>query len=226
MKSLKSINILLVEDEPEVQENYKEVFEYFFHAVYTASNGEEALDIFEKQNIQVVFTDYMMPKLDGYELCKKLKSFNQKVPIVMISNHTDKDKLQKCIPLGLAGYLFKPLTYEDIKLFLKKFADEYKNYFENKFFVSKNIIIDFLNNQLKIEKDTYNITPLESAFLKLIVENKNTTVNYDIIFETLFDFAPSYETLVNLVYRLKKKYNIKNIKNVKNIGYTMVNIDD
>lgn len=99
-KNLKSLNILLVEDESEIQQHYKEVLGYFFHKVYTASNGIEALKIYEKENISIIFTDYEMPLMDGYELTLAIREKNKKIPITILSNHDDKEKLLKCIPLG------------------------------------------------------------------------------------------------------------------------------
>jgi DNA-binding response OmpR family regulator len=225
-KVLKLIDVLLVEDEAEIQENYKEVFKYFFNNVYVASNGKEALEIFKRRNIQAVFTDYMMPQMNGYELTLELKKINPNIPITIITNHDDRENMQKFIPLGLAGYLFKPLNYEDIKIYIENFAKVFENSQNVEYKITKNCTINFKKNFLRNEEIEYYITQLESDFLKILVTQKKDVVRYDTFYEMLYEYEPSYETLVNLVYRLKKKYNIKNIKNIKDFGYLVVDDDN
>ena len=119
LKDLKSLNALLVEDEIEIQQTFHETLKYFFNDVYVLNNGLEALNFMKSTNdVNVVFTDYEMPYMNGYELVKEIREFNKKIPITIISNHDDKEKLQKCMPLGLYGYLFKPLQYDKLKSYL------------------------------------------------------------------------------------------------------------
>jgi DNA-binding response OmpR family regulator len=219
---LKSLNILLVEDEPDIRGYYKEVFEYFFAIVYTANNGEDALEIYNNKNISAIFTDYAMPIMDGYQFIQMIRKTNQNIPITIISNYDDRDKLQKCIPLNLSGYLFKPLDYSDLKKYLHEFSEELleKGILEYK--IDEDCVLITSKNTLKIKKFNYTLTNLESLFLNLLLINKNTIVLYDIIYEYLYNFEPTLSTIKNLVYRLKTKYQFDYIKNISNVGYILV----
>lgn len=224
-KKLSSLEILFVEDEKEIQEYFKEIFEYFFKTVHIASDGQEALNIYHTKNISAIFTDYIMPKLDGYELTVQIRKIDKNIPITIISNFDDRDKLQRCIPLGLMGYLFKPLRYEDIKEYIKTHEKKILQQSSLEYKISQNSTINFSNHTLKIEEEILIVTKLESKFLELMIENKNMIVTYDTIFEYLYNFEPSFSTIKNLVYRLKTKYKIDMIKNIKDIGYILVKND-
>ncbi|NOQ30343.1 MAG: response regulator [Helicobacteraceae bacterium] len=219
---LKSLTLLLVEDDPTVQKELKETFEYFFLEVKVANNGLEALDILKENTIQVIFTDYEMPLMNGYEFIKEVRSFNAKIPITIVSNHDDREKLQKCMPLGLSGYIFKPLTYSEIKNYLSEFATNLFNsgVLEHKF--SKVHRLDFVKNILYENEKEHNITKLEYKFLMLFIRVNGKVASFDLINEELFELDITENSIKNLVYRLKNKYNFNYIKNIKEVGYVLV----
>lgn len=159
--------------------------------------------------------------MDGYELITQVRKKDKKIPITIISNHDDKEKLQKCIPLGLLGYLFKPLDYESIKNYLQEFSEKIKDFDEVTNKISNNISINIHGGFLLINKEEFPLTKLEIDFLELMSTQINRVVTYDAIYECLYSHNPSHSTIKNLVYRLKTKYDIKNIKNIKDIGYQL-----
>ena len=70
---LKSLNLLLVEDDNELRNSIKETLSIFFKNVFVAQNGLEALDIYTEKSVNLIITDYVMPTMNGYELCKKIR---------------------------------------------------------------------------------------------------------------------------------------------------------
>lgn len=220
---LKSINVLLVEDEPEIQKNLKEILEYFFANVYIANDGIEALKSIRSNNVHVIFTDYEMPNMNGYELIKEIRSFDKKIPITIISNHDDKEKLQACIPLKLSGYIFKPLSYDDLKKHLNKL---FANMIEDgtlKHNFSDTHSFCFATNTLSEKQQTYKLTKLECRFLEYMISLDGKIATFYNLYEYLYEFKPSEATVKNLIYRLKTKYNFNYIKNIKEVGYILVN---
>ena len=223
--TLKSLNVLLVEDELEIQKHLKEVLEYFFANVFVANDGLEALKVLKSNLIHVIFTDYEMPHLNGYELIKEIRSFNKKIPITVVSNHSDTEKLQACIPLGLSGYLIKPLSYKKLKNYLEKLTKdmmengsiEYDFSSKHKFLFATNILLE--------EEKQHQLTKLEASFLQLLISLDGKVATFDYIEEYLFDYDLSEGTIKNLIYRLKTKYNFDYIKNIKEVGYILVTHD-
>lgn len=159
--------------------------------------------------------------MDGYELILEIRKKDKDIPITIVSNHDDKEKLQKCIPLGLSGYLFKPINYQSIKEYLEEFSTNIQNLSNTLFELNSNTMFDISNKCLYIDGTEHLLTKLEVEFLELICKTKNKILTYDMIFESMYFYNPSHNTIKNLVYRLKKKYNISNIQNIRDIGYQL-----
>jgi DNA-binding response OmpR family regulator len=222
---LKTKNVLIVEDEEDIQQYFKDTLEFFFKKVYCALDGQKALEIYHEKNIDAIFTDYAMPVMDGYELVKSIRKINKDIPITIISNYDDRVRLQKCMTLNLSGYLFKPLDYNDIKSFLEKFSKELLEKTNENIFISKNCTLNTLNYKLVINDTEYKLTQLEIEFFKLMITRPNIVVHYEEIYSALYQFDMNITSLKNLVYRLKTKYKFDKIKNVINVGYILV-VDD
>ncbi|MDQ7060817.1 MAG: DNA-binding response regulator [Sulfurimonas sp.] len=221
LKELKNLNIILAEDDLGMQADLKEVFEYFFLNVYTASNGKEALEILDKQDIFAIFSDYSMPIMNGFELTTEVRKFDLNIPITILSNYDDRNTLQKFMSLGLEGYIFKPFYYDDIKDYLTNFAK--KIHKANKLLqtVTKKYKIDFLKNTLYMNENVYTLTKLESDFLNLLASNAEEAISYDKIITELSEYELNLLKVRDLIYRLKKKYGFNYIKNIKDLGYTL-----
>lgn len=120
-KTLKEIahdmNIMLVEDDVLLQEQLKLFLARFFACVDTASNGEEALIKYEQKEYDLIFTDLTMPYMGGIELSQKIKSINESQHIVVLSAHSESDKLIELINIGVDGFLLKPI---DVTLVIKQ----------------------------------------------------------------------------------------------------------
>lgn len=216
------MDILLVEDEVQMQQHLKDTFEYFFGHVHVANDGLEALKILKSQRVDALFTDYEMPNFSGYELIKEIRTNNKKIPITIISDHDEKDILLSCISLGLSGYLLKPLKYEVLKKFLENFAHELEKNGTLKHRFSTQHCLNIATNTLKNNTTLHVLTKMEIRFLQLMISNIGEIVSFEKMDDTLFEFEVSHNSIKNLIYRLKKKYDFNYIKNVKNVGYILV----
>jgi len=222
INQLSTLNLLLVEDEPTVQQYLKEILEYFFQHVYIADNGLEALHIMKTNPIHVIFSDYEMPKMNGYEFIKEVRSFNSKIPITIISNHDDKKKLQECIPLGLSGYIFKPITYNELKKYLEQFSHDIINAGILEHIFSSTHKLNISKSILCEGEKKYYLTQLEYKFLMIFIVLDGKVASFDLINDTLLEFDLTESAIKNLVYRLKTKYNFPYIKNIREVGYILV----
>lgn len=115
---MKSLNYLLIEDDEIERLKFVRVLKKnsYPYKLTEAKNGEEALDILEKQDApDIILLDLNMPKMNGLEFLKILKS-NPKlkyVPIIILSTSNNHRDLKQCYEEGIAGYIVKPLKYED-----------------------------------------------------------------------------------------------------------------
>lgn len=223
MKLLRSLNLLLVEDDIQICNTLKESLKYFFAKVYTAHDGVEALNIIRSDTkIDTIFTDYEMPNMNGYEMIKEIRTFDKKIPITVFSNYSDKEKMQKCMPLGLCGYLFKPLKFDDFKVYMVDLEERFDEMGLLQYSFGDDFVFDIQNVVLSSQDTTYQLTKLEGEFLKLFASLDDKVATFDMIFEHLSEFEPTKSSITDLVYRIKNKYRFTCIKNIKDIGYIVV----
>ncbi|HEY3368062.1 MAG TPA: response regulator [Symbiobacteriaceae bacterium] len=105
------LRILLIEDDPDIQKMVRLSLMYQGgHQVSVASGGEEGLSKATAENPDLILLDVMMPEMDGYETCKRLKSQpgTRHIPVVFLSARAQQTEIQKGRELGAVGYLVKP----------------------------------------------------------------------------------------------------------------------
>ena len=109
------MNLLIADDSPEFMEDLKEFLKNSGHAVFCASDGEKALQIFGNQNIDGVFCALTLPKLGGLELLKEVKSANSNKPFVMLCPQNDSEGAINALQLGACDYLIKSIQTADLQ---------------------------------------------------------------------------------------------------------------
>ncbi len=110
---LRELKVLFVEDEADLLEIITNALDSLEVEYYTATNGVEALDVFNKNpDINIIATDINMPQMDGIELIKTLKKEeNFDTPIVVMSAHTESEYITEAKNLGVKDYLCKPFDF-------------------------------------------------------------------------------------------------------------------
>jgi two-component system alkaline phosphatase synthesis response regulator PhoP len=114
--------ILLVEDEENLREILKYQLENAGYQVYTAADGMEALNLARKYKVDLIILDLMLPKLDGFTVCRLLKFSEQykKIPLIMITARTNPEDKERGLGMGADFYFTKPLNKEEL---LEKIAE-------------------------------------------------------------------------------------------------------
>jgi len=110
----KTVTILCVEDDENILIIYKELFSLVFKKVYFAKDGSEGLEVFEKEPIDIVLTDYMMPVLDGLEMCEKIRKKDSSIPIILVTAIENIEVLRRALDLHITSFLSKPFTSESL----------------------------------------------------------------------------------------------------------------
>ena len=119
LKYNNNYTVLYVEDEQDIREELSEILEYYFKNVIVAEDGVEAIELYKKNNIDLVLTDICMPKMDGLELTKQIKIDNPHTPVLVVTSHTEHHFLIDCIKLRVDGYILKPLDLDTLDAELK-----------------------------------------------------------------------------------------------------------
>jgi len=219
---LKHLTLLLVDDDTELLDTLKITFSLFFKNVLTASNGVEAIKIHEITSVDMIVTDYVMPHLNGYEFCIEIRKKDKKIPIVIMSNYSEKDKLLNSIPLQLIDYLIKPIDY---KILMKTLLSMVNKLEENSFieeFLSDTICFNIITKKLTKDNHIIPLTKSEIILLNTLLKFKNNIVTED-MFIYAFDVEKSEnsQSIKNHIYRLRKKIGLDIILNIKGVGYIL-----
>lgn len=111
--------ILVVDDDKNTRLLLRAVLEAENYTVITAENGEDALAVMDREHVDLVVLDIMMPKMDGYEFTKALRSVNNDLPILMVSAKQLPEDKHKGFIVGTDDYMTKPIDEEEMLLRIK-----------------------------------------------------------------------------------------------------------
>ena len=101
--------ILVIDDEKSIRNTLQEILEYENHKVELATNGPEGIELFEKNEFDVVLCDIKMPEMDGIEVLERILEKSNDVPVIMISGHGNIDTAVEAIKKGAYDFIEKPL---------------------------------------------------------------------------------------------------------------------
>lgn len=216
---LKSLTILYAEDDLVIQESTSRILKMFFKEVFIANNGNEAIEIYQRYKPNILMLDYVMPNLDGYQTAKLIREINKKIPIILVSAYTDKDKLLNAIELNLIKYIEKPILYDDLMNVFNSVISslEQNNLLQIK--LDEDVSYSFITKKIIKMNEEIVLTKNEILFLELLLSKANLLVSKELIETNVFEEPVDENTIRNMVYRLRKKLDSKIIVTVKDLGY-------
>jgi len=222
---IKDISILLAEDEEELREYLKEYLEIFFKRVYCASSGVVALDIYKQKKPDIILTDINMPDMDGLDLISKIRQIDQKIKIIVMSAHSEQDKLLQAIELHLETYLIKPIKNDVLKKVLLDTVDLIRQT-DKRLYLSENIFWDMQTDTLWQKKELIEIKDKETKLVKLLCSSPNHIFSAKEIFNYINKDKKEFSqnAITSLMKRLRLKLPEDIIQNIYGSGYKVIPI--
>jgi len=213
--------VLYAEDEEGIRRNVTEILELFFAEVIAVSNGEEALDAYMICKPDVLIIDIFIPKMDGLEFVSTIRKEDKKIPIVLLSAHTEQEYLWRAVELKISKYLTKPFTKDTLLKALELCAMELTDY-TAEIKVAEGYYYPF-RKIFTVNSEEKQLSKAESRLMDYLISRAGQTVSYDDIAEHLwgYDAPPGKDAIKALVKELRKKVGKTIIKNVYGIGYTL-----
>ena len=216
------MKILIVEDEAGIVQFLKQGLEEEGYDVSAALDGLAGFELFKKESFDLILLDWMLPKMNGLELCKAIRIKDKTIPIIFL---TAKDTIQETIEglkAGANDYIKKPFSFDEL---LERIKIHFRNQEENEVLTLGNIEINVDLHQVLIDKNRVALTQREFELLYYLIKNKGKVCTRTQIIEDVWDIHFDYDTGVIDVFMnsIRKKLNLKKeddyIKTIRGIGY-------
>jgi len=217
------MRILIVEDNKKLSEYIKMALEeksYSVDAVYDGEAGEKRA-VFGDYDLIVL--DIMLPKKDGFAVCRDLRQKDINLPIIMLTARGELDDRVEGLDSGADDYLVKPFELEELLARIRALLRRPKQK-EAEVLTAQDITIDNAKHRAKQNGVELKLTIKEYAVLEYLVRNKGRVLERDQILDHCWDFAfDSFSNIVDVyIKQLRQKLNDKNekyIKTIRSVGY-------
>ncbi len=223
-------HILIVEDDKNTRKLMKTIISNDGYKTFTAENGKEALDILDKDHIDLIVLDIMMPKMDGYEFTKALRYCNNNLPILMISAKQMPEDKKRGFLVGTDDYMTKPVDEEEMLLRIKALLRRSAIVNERRLTISS-VVLDY--DTLTVSRgDDVQVLPQKEFYLlyKLLSYPNKIFTRLQLMDEIWGMDSETSDTTLNVhINRLRKRfkdYPEFSLIAVRGLGYKAVRNDE
>ena len=215
--------ILVVDDESRMRKLVKDFLEKKNFRVLEAGDGEEAMDIFyEEKDIALLILDVMMPKMDGWEVCREIRK-NSKVPIIMLTARGDERDELLGFDLGVDEYISKPFSPKILVARVEAILRRTGQDTGNDVLSAGGIVIDKSAHQASVDGKPMELSFKEFELLTYFLENQGIALSREKILNSVwnYDYFGDARTIDTHVKKLRSKMGDKGeyIKTVWGMGY-------
>jgi DNA-binding response OmpR family regulator len=224
---MSKIKVLLAEDEASLGMIVKESLETRNFTVFHAKNGEEARQIYQKENPDILVLDVMMPIKDGFTVAKEVRLENKRIPIIFLTAKSQTSDVLEGFNNGGNDYLKKPFSMEELIIRMLSLLNRIALKTNTDNIQIGAFIFNYTKQTLEYFKIFETLTHREAQLLFYLFENKNEVLDRTFILNKLWgsdDFftGRSMDVFVSkLRKKLKKDSNVQ-ILNVRGFGYKLI----
>ena len=214
------MRILVVEDEHKIANSIKRGFEQETWATDVAYDGEEGYDMASSEDYDVIVLDLMLPKMDGMEICKKLRAEENHTPILMLTARGELADKVGGLNSGADDYLVKPFAFEELLARVKALARRPAEVKSVKLKVGS---LELDTNTFEVKKDSKDIelSRKEFALLEYLMRNAGRVISKENIIAHVWDYESDIlpNTVEVFIGYLRDKIGGDVIKTVRGFGY-------
>lgn len=197
------IDILIVEDTCEIAGLLRDFLHAEGYTVSVAESGERALELYEKYGAKLVVLDVMLPGIDGFAVCKRIRE-SASTPIIILSARVSKEDKLNGLILGADDYMEKPY---DVDILLAKIDGIFKRRYNSDTITCGAIVLDKAHRLVYKDGEPLRMTSMEFELLLFLMENKGITLSKDMIFNRIWgtDSFSEQQTLTVHIKWLREK---------------------
>jgi two-component system KDP operon response regulator KdpE len=225
---MRRTRILIVDDDLAIRKFVRANLEARDYETLMAADGAEALQVMEKELPDLVLLDIMMPQMDGFEVCRRLRQWSQ-VPIIMLSARGDESDKVECLDLGADDYITKPFGIEEllarVRAVLRR-TEKVRATPAQPSFTCGNLVINFAERQVSVNDREVRLTPTEYNLLQELALNANKVLTHSILLHKIWgpEYGLEKEYLRVFIGRLRKELesdpeNPQYILTIPGVGY-------
>ena len=220
------MKILLAEDEVDLNNVVTRYLKKNGYSVDSVLDGEEALDYLEYSEYDLVILDIMMPKVDGFEVIKKLRDKGNHTSVLMLTARDSEDDKVKGLDLGADDYIVKPFDFNELMARIRAVVRRKYGNSSNKLVIG-DLILDTSEKSVTRAGKQIELTGKEYEVLEYLMQSKNRILSRDQIKEHVWDF--DYEGDSNiidvLIKNIRKKIDVEGGKQIiytkRGLGYVI-----
>lgn len=222
----KSMKILLVEDEEAISIFIKKGLEAEFFIVDVANDGKEGKKIARINEYDAIILDHNLPGKNGIQICKSLRDFGDKRPIIMLTAENEVEKKVEAFDCGISGYMTKPFAIEELVARIRALL-RFENKENDTILSQKDVELDLKKYTAKRAEKFLSLRKKEFALLEYFLRNPEKVLTRSMILEHVWDTnADPFTNTVDVHIRsLRQKLNEgfpeKLIDTVRGIGYRL-----
>lgn len=212
--------ILIIDDEWKIRKLIKDYLVREGYTVDEAGDGEEGIEKFFSTGYDVVILDIMMPKIDGWSVCRKIREESQ-VPIIMLTARSDESDQLFGFDLEADEYMTKPFNPKLLVAKVKALLRRDRKIVDNVPMAFGDLIIDGVKREVKLKDVVLELTPKEYDLLYFFIENKGIALSREKILNSVWgwDYFGDSRTVDTHIKRLRKKIGDEYIQTVRGFGY-------
>jgi len=205
--------ILIIEDDRTIVEALADTFKFHDFEVSTAENGKDGYRLAAEQNPDLIILDIMLPGLDGFDVCRKIREQNRGTPIIMLTARGQENDKLLGFELGADDYVTKPFSVKElmarVKAVLKRSARKARpgrRETEETVTVGQ-AVINFRHFTVVRHGVEYPLSPRECDILKLLVKRPDEVIDRNQVIDAVWgdDYFPSPRTIDNFILKLRSK---------------------
>jgi len=219
------MRILIVEDEHKIANSIKRGFEQETWAADVAYDGEKGYDMAVSEDYDVIVLDLMLPKMDGVEICKKLREEEIHTPILMLTARGELFDRVEGLNSGADDYLVKPFAFEELVARVRALIRRPSEINNIKFKIN-NLELDTITFEVKKDGKSIELSRKEFALLEYLMRNAGRVVSKDNIIAHVWDYEADIlpNTVEVFIGYLRDKIGSSLIKTVRGFGYKIENV--
>jgi heavy metal response regulator len=220
------MRILLIEDEKKVSNFIKKGLEEEHYAVDTAFDGEEGLFLVEMNEYDLIVLDLMIPKIDGWEVLRKLRGRKNMVPVLVLTAKASVDDIVKGLDSGCDDYLTKPFAFMEFLARVRALLRREKSDKEPLLAVG-DLTLSLVTHKVMRKEKEIELTSKEYALLEYFMRNPGKILTRTMISEHVWD--SHFDSMTNLVdvyvnylrKKIDKDFEPKLIHTIRGVGYVI-----